>query len=107
MGKQLQWRSADLIDLDRNFRDLLAEKRLPHIVGCEALENHFILHWKWLPIFTKTVVVNEESGAHYFASGTMLGGTDHFTIVKPSGIKDRIILDYLIPKTKRIVMQVF
>jgi hypothetical protein len=88
LAKQLQWGGPDILELDRNFKDFVSGKKI-NLVGCEGLENHFVVHRKWLPIFTKRVVVNELSGARYFASGTMLGGTDHFSVVKPKTADDR------------------
>ncbi len=84
MAEQLQSGSAELRELDKNFRDL--KDRLPNddqmeIRGAEALEHHFVLHHPFLP--SRTVVVDQNSGARYFAGPRILSGTDHFTIVKP------------------------
>lgn len=83
LAKQLQWKSSDLKALDGNFRDLIKNKFIPKLIGTEAVENHFVAHWKWCPIFSRTILVDEESGARYFGSVTVLPGTDHFTSVKP------------------------
>lgn len=83
LGKQLQWKNSDLLSLDKNFKDLVYEKRIPNLIGAEALENRFIIHYKWLPFFTSTLLVNEDSGGRYFASVKVLRNTDHFSTVKP------------------------
>ena len=89
LAKQLQWGNSDLAELDRNFKDLVWDRKIQHLTGCEAFENHFIAHSKWLPFLTRSVIVNEESAARYFASGIMIGGSDHFSIVKPPDINNR------------------
>jgi hypothetical protein len=88
LGAQLQTDSVFLKDLDSNFRDLIDRSRSDpdalHITGAECIENHFIIHRKFLP--DKVTVVSETSGSHYFGSPTYLRNTDHFSIVKPDGL---------------------
>jgi hypothetical protein len=84
LGRQLEWGSWGLEDLDRRFKLLIATRRVPHLIGAEAYENRFVLHRKWLPRFLDSVV-EKESAARYFAPARQLPGTDHFTIVKPQG----------------------
>jgi len=82
MGAQLEWKSWSLEDLDRRFKALIKEKRIPGLDGEEACEHHFILHrwwWPWNPI----VLVSVESAGRYFGPAQTLAGTDHFTCVKP------------------------
>ena len=55
------------------------------LVGVEACENYFILHRKWFP--DRSIVVTEESAGHYFGAAKMLRGTDHFTAIKPDGLR--------------------
>jgi len=82
LGQQLEWRNWGLEDLDRRFGILIAEHRIPHLIGAEAYENRFIFHRKWLPRFLR-LVVEKESAARYFPPARQLPGTDHFTTVKP------------------------
>jgi hypothetical protein len=85
LGLQLQWGSWSLEDLDSRFRRLIVEKRIPHLSGAEACENHFVIHRKFWP--DKRVVVTKESAGRYFGPAVMLRDTDHFTCVKPEGSK--------------------
>ena len=84
LGRQLEWRNWGLEDLDRRFGILVAEHRIPRLIGAEAYENRFIFHRKWLPRFLP-FVVERESAARYFPPARQLPGTDHFTTVKPDG----------------------
>jgi len=84
LGKQLQWKNSFLKRLDRYFKDLVYEKRIPNLTGKEAVENHFIAHNKWLPCFSKELLVNEDSAVNYFNSVIILRDTDHFSAVKPA-----------------------
>jgi hypothetical protein len=81
VGEQLQKGSWSLKDLDAQFKTLIDEKRIPHLVGVEAYENHFILHRQWIP--DKAVLVTEESAGRYFGPPVLLRDTSHFTAVKP------------------------
>ncbi len=81
-GKQLQWGSWSLKDLDDRFQTLLSEKQIPQLIGKEACENHFVLRAKWLP--PAKALVSRESAGRYFGRVRMLPGTDHFTCVKPN-----------------------
>lgn len=82
LGLQLRWGSASLHDLDRRFRDLVAEKRIPRLSGIEAVEHQPIFRYRGLPQLTR--VVQEESASRYFGRPRVLYGTDHFSCVKPS-----------------------
>lgn len=84
LGKQLQWAHSDLKELDRNFRNLVDERRIPNLLGIEAVENHFIVHPKWFPVFPEKLLVDEESAGRYFSAVRMLANTDHFGTVKPN-----------------------
>ena len=83
LGQQLAWANWGLEDLDARFRLLLAERRIPHLVGAEAYESRFFVHKKWLPRFMSPLV-EKESAARYFAPARQLAGTDHFSAVKPT-----------------------
>ena len=65
------------------------------LVGVEACENYFILHRKWLP--DRSIVVTEESAGRYFGAAKMPRGTDHFTAIKPDGLRHpthELIVDF-------------
>jgi hypothetical protein len=82
LGLHLKWGNDVLKNLDDEFKELLDRKAIPHLVGIEACENHFILHRKLLP--DKRFVVERESAGRYFTVRT-LQNTDHFSTVKPTG----------------------
>jgi pimeloyl-ACP methyl ester carboxylesterase len=82
LGIHLKWGNDVLKTLDDDFKELLDRKTIPHLVGAEACENHFILHRKLFP--DRAVVVERESAGRYFAV-RMLQDTDHFSTVKPTG----------------------
>lgn len=71
LGQQLEWGSWGLEDLDRRFKLLLSQHRIPHLIGAEAYENRSIFHRRWLPRFLNSVVV-KESAARYFAPARQL-----------------------------------
>jgi len=79
MGLQLQWSSPDLISLDSEFRQLIDNKKIPGLIGVEAIENHSLIGRKLL--------VEEKSGARYFGSPTRLANTNHFETVKPNSVR--------------------
>lgn len=80
-AKQLKFASDVIVDLDKNFKDMVYERKIPDLIGVEAIENHFIVHRKWLP--NSTLVVEEASAGRYFGAPVRLGDTDHFNAVKP------------------------
>jgi hypothetical protein len=81
LARQLEWGNNSLDDLDERFHRLIKERRIPHLLGVEAYENHFVFHRKFLP--DRLVVVDKNSAGRYFAPGHLLARTDHFTSVKP------------------------
>lgn len=82
-GVQLKWGSESLTDLDDRFRNMKEHKLIPDLSGIELYENHFIVHSKWFPLFTRKLVVTKESAGRYFASAKQISKTDHFSICKP------------------------
>lgn len=82
LSLHLKWGNDVLKNLDDEFKELLERKTIPHLVGIEACENHFILHRKLLP--DRRFVVERESAGRYFTV-RMLKDTDHFSTVKPTG----------------------
>jgi pimeloyl-ACP methyl ester carboxylesterase len=78
---QLRWGSDLVVDLDKNFKNMVYKRTIPNLVGVEALENHFIIHRKFLP--NRLILVDETSAGRYFRAPVRLRDTDHFTVVKP------------------------
>lgn len=99
LGKQLEWGSESLEDLDDRFKSLLADRTIRNLVGVEACENHFVIHHRFLP--DRFVVVEKESAARYFAEPRRLAATDHFTSVKPDSRRHpayELLLDFYVQK---------
>jgi hypothetical protein len=97
-GKQLIWSNELLRDLDQRFKNLKESGHIPYLSGVELFENRFVIHWKWLPWFTRTKVVTEESAARYFGYAKQIGGSDHNSICKPQAKDDRVhqyLLEFL------------
>lgn len=97
-GKQLNWGSETLKDLDQRFKNLKESGRIPNLCGVEFFENSFVIRWKWLPCFARTKVVTEESAARYFGYAKQVGGSDHNSICKPKSKADRVhqyLLEFL------------
>lgn len=104
LGRQLEWGNESLEDLDDRFKSLVGDRAIPHLVGVEAFENHFIIHRTFLP--DSTVVVEKESAARYFAEPRRLRATDHFTAVKPSSRRHpayELLLDFYVRKFKPLL----
>ena len=88
-GRQLSWRSADLVDLDRRFKDLREQNLIPALMGRELCEHRFPVYWKWLaPILNLfPPVVELESAGRYFGDPRRLPKTNHSTAVKPDSVE--------------------
>lgn len=92
----LEPNSEMLADLDRRFRELIHQRLIPNLIGEEAVE-HFgpvqrFLMWRFLPR-----VVRIESASVYFGSPTIIAGSDHSTIVKPTGpdhLSHKFLVDF-------------
>ncbi|HEY3257283.1 MAG TPA: alpha/beta fold hydrolase [Gemmatimonadaceae bacterium] len=87
LGRQLEWGNDVIRQLDDDFRSLLAKKEIPNLAGVEAFENHFVIHDKWIPFLTKTIVVDEGSAVRYFDESRQLRATTHFSSVKPESVR--------------------
>jgi pimeloyl-ACP methyl ester carboxylesterase len=81
IAAQLQYANGSLQDLDDRFRNLVHQRTIPKLVGAEAIEHHFLFHWKFLPGFAP--VVGKDSASRYFGAGKILANTNHSTCVKP------------------------
>lgn len=90
LAKQLRPNDPTLLDLDKDFRDLLNDRSLHtdriKLDGTEAVENYFIIHRRWFP--DSRFVVSEPSASRYFGAPQYIPQTDHFTIVKPVSAQD-------------------
>ncbi len=84
-GKQLRWKSDDLVDLDRRFKDALEQRYIPNLIGREACEHRFVFYRRYLGPFNDifSSVVELESAGRYFGDPRRLPKTDHFSCVKP------------------------
>lgn len=97
-GTQLQWGNWSLRDLDDRFRELKEKRRIPNLSGVELYENHFIVHFKWFPIFRRKLVVAKESAGRYFGAPKQLPKADHFSSCKPRDKSDTVhqyLFDFL------------
>lgn len=83
VGKQLRYLGETLTDLDARFRQLIDERKIPNLVGAEAIEHRAPITLPLLPSFTP--IVTSASAGRYFGSAIRtLPGTDHSSIVKPT-----------------------
>jgi pimeloyl-ACP methyl ester carboxylesterase len=85
-GRQLQWNSPELEDLDRRFKDLVETGLIPDLMGRELCEHRFLVYYRWLaPIMNLfPPVVKWDSAGRYFGEPRRLADTNHSTSVKPS-----------------------
>lgn len=83
LAEQLKKANAELNDLHVRFKELLRGKSGLTIWTAEACEQHFIVHFKYLPFWVHRVV-SKESAFAYGGYDRILPGTNHFTIVKPN-----------------------
>ena len=80
MGKELQQDNGVLVDLDKDFFNMVSNRELPGLTGREAFEHHFVLGGV-LKFLRQIVPV--DSAVRYFAEPIQLPQTNHFTAVKP------------------------
>lgn len=100
-GKQLRWASETLRLLDDRFKNLKDGNKIKSLSGVEFFENRFIIHYKWLPWFSRTKVVSQESAVRYFGFAKMVGGSDHMSICKPRTVAAPVhqyLLEFLLDK---------
>ena len=84
LAEQLTVGNDSLDDLDSRFKDLIVKKTLKKLVGAEAIEHHFPIHWKFIPGLRP--IVSKNSASRYFGPSKLLYGTDHSTCVKPTDL---------------------
>ena len=98
-GHQLDWKSPELVDLDRRFRDLLQQRLIPDLWGREACEHRFLLYHRYFSaIFNLFApIVTVDSAARYFGDARILPDTTHSSCVKPATTDDysyRLLLEF-------------
>jgi hypothetical protein len=88
LGRTLMTGDRILQDIERRFRSVVDDKKLPYLEGIEAFEHFRIVHRRWVPawFFPKTLLVPRESANRHFGPGRLLEGNDHFGAVKPPSI---------------------
>ncbi|MGF6409395.1 alpha/beta fold hydrolase [Paraburkholderia sp. MM5482-R1] len=94
--------STTLADVDRRFRRLLDERRIPDLFGAEAVEHHLLSRLPNLSRFVGNVVVTN-SASRYFGEPRILPRTNHGSIVKPDGaehVSHKFLIDFLLTKYK-------
>jgi hypothetical protein len=92
-GRQLQYRSPELRDLDKRFRRLLNEHLMPRLRGVEFYEQFFFgPKWlRWLPPRWRFApVVPRNSMGLYFGEPRLIAGSDHSSCVKPARATDDV-----------------
>jgi hypothetical protein len=96
MGKQLQWGSELLDDLDHRFKEVVHNRMRANLAGAEFYEHHMpyygaIRRWAKL-VYPRLppAIVSRDSASRYFANPTLIPGSDHVTICKPRDSNDRI-----------------
>jgi pimeloyl-ACP methyl ester carboxylesterase len=88
-GRQLAWKSPDLVDLDRRFKDLMEQRLILDLMGRELCEHRFLVYRRWLaPILNHfPPVVELDSAGRYFGDARRLPDTNHSSAVKPDSDK--------------------
>ncbi len=89
LASQLCVRSKQRNAVFNDFKQLLSAKTANErltLVGAEAIEHHFLLHWKMLPLFNRLVVVSSKNVGEYWGAPSRLPQTNHFSIVKPDSV---------------------
>ncbi|HEV8148323.1 MAG TPA: hypothetical protein VGP79_18165, partial [Bryobacteraceae bacterium] len=86
-GRELNWKSDSLDDLDRRFKEMRSRNLLQRLSGCEWYEQNFP---RVRPIFRLRPIVPVDSAVRYFDEGHLIPNTDHMSIVKPAGPDARV-----------------
>jgi Leucine-rich repeat (LRR) protein len=97
VGKELQWGSALLRDLDGRFKDVVHKKMKARLAGIEFREHHVpyysrlpgLVKWVVYPFLPKVIVL-EASAGRYFSDAVLIPGSDHNSICKPTDQDSRI-----------------
>jgi len=88
-GRELRWKSDSLDDLDRRFKEMKDRKLIPRLAGCEWCEQRFP---KLPGVLRIRPIVEVASAARYFGDYHTIPGSDHISIVKPTGVDERVHL---------------
>ena len=85
LGKELQWNHPFLEELDKDFKNLVNDRKIPRLQGTEWIEHHLLggKLGKFFGLARDEVLVEKESAARYFGEPITLPGADHLTAVKP------------------------
>lgn len=88
LGQELKWDAPFLRELDKDFRNLVNNRKLPALIGTEWLEHHYVGGelGKLFGLARDEVVVEEDSAARYFGEPIVLADTTHITAVKPASV---------------------
>ena len=84
-GRQLTFNNPFLESLDKDFKNLVSEDRIPKLKGVEWLEHHLLFGTigKVVGLARDDVLVDAQSGGRYFGEPYRMPGSDHVSIVKP------------------------
>lgn len=84
-GRQLTFNNPFLESLDKDFKNLVSEDRIPRLKGVEWLEHHLLFgtFGKIVGMARDEVLVDAQSGGRYFGEPHRMPGSDHVSIVKP------------------------
>jgi len=82
LAKELQWGSSAITELDDDYKTLVHSQVIENLDCVEAIENHFIIHFDWLPLFSGSSVV-EPSAAGRYCLSSLIPDSNHASIVKP------------------------
>lgn len=107
-GRELQWGSDFLKDLDARFKRMLDDQRIEHLSGVEGIEHHVTFPGRWFRLWwDREVVVTAESAARYFGPGEILPGTDHISAAKPISRRHpsyNLLYDFMAGKFSRYLI---
>lgn len=101
MGKELRKESGILVELDKNFFNMVSKRELPGLIGREAFEHYFLedsLFKYFVPDFLLKYFLEEvsvNSRARYFAEPLKIPNTDHSSVVKPHSTDDHLAYKFL------------
>lgn len=100
VAEQLLPNSDALKDIDDRFRRLIADNEFASLTGAEIVEHRGPVLIKGLP-FRTAPIVSASSASRYFGPTTLIAGTDHFSIAKPTSVNHethRFLREFFIDK---------
>jgi pimeloyl-ACP methyl ester carboxylesterase len=89
MASELRPENPFIQALFTDFQDLVDNKFMREfsLTGASACENHFVLARRFLPDLD--VVVDPQSCGAFFSAPVLIRDSDHFSVVKPSGVNSQ------------------